>query len=88
MIAIRAFVAVICVALFAGSTARPDEPKKPEEKVFAFIPVVVIGKQETAARLRDTFGFTHVTPVPLFSAVFVWDTPQEVVAAMQLLRPL
>lgn len=77
MTAIRVFVALACVVCFTGNAARTDEPKKPEKQQLALFTVPdKSGVDEIVERLRER-GFKRVGRVPLFSAIFVWGTSEE-----------
>lgn len=83
MSAIRVFLAVLSVVLFAGSAARSDEPTKAAKERLAFFDAPV-GADEIAALLRER-GIKHVARVPLFSAIFVWGTDEEILNVITLI---
>lgn len=86
MVMNRALVAAVCVVLFAGAPARADG-EKPQPEQFAVLPVVGIAPDEAVAVVQK-LGHTKVVRVPLFRAVLVWGTDEELADVRWMLRPL
>lgn len=81
----RVRAVAICGILFAGAPVRAGDGKPPE--TFAVLSFTGIDPDEIV-RAAKKLGHDKIVRIPLFNAVLVWGTAEELVYARWMLRPL